>query len=254
MINFFRKIRKQLADDNKPLKYMRYALGEIVLVVIGILIALSINNWNENRKESISKEQLVRDLILELETAKSSLTLAIQKADLSVTYGALFLEIVGENDITIPVDSIKFLAEKSIDKLLYKLTLSAYDESKSSGRLSLLENHAILREYSELFADLEDYTQHFTVGFQIYYTESMWDFRKKYGTHLVLYSRPEDVPKQFRVSDEEYRKIVLDPIVYGTVDNFTTLNGSILESLQRLNRSITNVISLLEEYKNDHQQ
>jgi len=49
MINFFRKIRKKLADDNKPLKYMRYAIGEIVLVVIGILIALSINNWNESR-------------------------------------------------------------------------------------------------------------------------------------------------------------------------------------------------------------
>ena len=51
MINFFRKIRKQLADDNKPLKYLGYAIGEIVLVVIGILIALQINNWNEERKE-----------------------------------------------------------------------------------------------------------------------------------------------------------------------------------------------------------
>ena len=47
MINFFRRIRKQLADDNKPLKYARYAIGEIVLVVVGILIALQINNWNE---------------------------------------------------------------------------------------------------------------------------------------------------------------------------------------------------------------
>ncbi len=50
MINFFRKIRKKLADDNKPLKYLRYAIGEIVLVVIGILIALQINNWNEGKK------------------------------------------------------------------------------------------------------------------------------------------------------------------------------------------------------------
>ncbi len=53
MIPFFRKLRKQLADDNKPLKYLRYAIGEIVLVVIGILIALSINNWNEYRKERL---------------------------------------------------------------------------------------------------------------------------------------------------------------------------------------------------------
>jgi hypothetical protein len=50
MIPFFRKIRKKMADDNKPLKYMRYAIGEIALVVIGILIALQINNWNEERK------------------------------------------------------------------------------------------------------------------------------------------------------------------------------------------------------------
>ena len=54
MIPFFRKIRKKMADDNRPLKpawpagrYMRYAIGEIVLVVIGILIALQINTWNE---------------------------------------------------------------------------------------------------------------------------------------------------------------------------------------------------------------
>ena len=40
-----------MADDNRPLKYMRYAIGEIVLVVIGILIALQINNWNEDQKE-----------------------------------------------------------------------------------------------------------------------------------------------------------------------------------------------------------
>ena len=42
MIPFFRKTRKKMADDNKPMKYMRYAIGEIALVVIGILIALSI--------------------------------------------------------------------------------------------------------------------------------------------------------------------------------------------------------------------
>jgi len=46
MIPFFRKIRKKFADDNKPLKYLRYAIGEIVLVVIGILIALS-NNYSK---------------------------------------------------------------------------------------------------------------------------------------------------------------------------------------------------------------
>jgi len=51
MIKFFRKIRQNLLMENKTGKYLKYAIGEIVLVVIGILIALQINNWNEERKD-----------------------------------------------------------------------------------------------------------------------------------------------------------------------------------------------------------
>jgi hypothetical protein len=51
MIKFFRKIRQKLLSENKFSKYLIYAMGEIVLVVIGILIALSLNNWNEERKD-----------------------------------------------------------------------------------------------------------------------------------------------------------------------------------------------------------
>jgi hypothetical protein len=67
MINFFRKIRKKLADDNKPLKYMRYAIGEIVLVVIGILIALQINNWNQIEKSKSESNRLLIVLKQDLE-------------------------------------------------------------------------------------------------------------------------------------------------------------------------------------------
>jgi hypothetical protein len=67
MIPFFRKIRKKMADDNKPLKYARYAVGEIVLVVIGILIALSINNWNENRIASKEEIHMLKALKIGLE-------------------------------------------------------------------------------------------------------------------------------------------------------------------------------------------
>lgn len=51
MINFFKKIRQDLLMENKTGKYLKYAIGEILLVVIGILIALQANNWNEDRKD-----------------------------------------------------------------------------------------------------------------------------------------------------------------------------------------------------------
>ncbi len=62
MIKFFRKIRYDLMDKNKTGKYLKYAIGEIILVVIGILIALSINNWNENRKSKRVADEIYRNL------------------------------------------------------------------------------------------------------------------------------------------------------------------------------------------------
>ena len=54
MIKFFRQIRKTLINQNNMGKYFKYAIGEILLVVIGILIALQINIWNEQKKEQKS--------------------------------------------------------------------------------------------------------------------------------------------------------------------------------------------------------
>ena len=72
MIKFFQHIRKAMINENRVSKYMLYAIGEIVLVVIGILIALQINSWNQlrqqNNQEKIYLEDLKRDLIFDIET------------------------------------------------------------------------------------------------------------------------------------------------------------------------------------------
>ncbi len=62
MIKFFKKIRQDLLSEGKIGKYLKYAIGEIILVVIGILIALSINNWNENQKTAIRETQIYLEL------------------------------------------------------------------------------------------------------------------------------------------------------------------------------------------------
>lgn len=67
MIKFFRKIRQELLTENKFSKYMLYAVGEIILVVIGIMIALQINGLNESRKDRIKERIILNDLAKNIE-------------------------------------------------------------------------------------------------------------------------------------------------------------------------------------------
>lgn len=73
MIKFFREIRQQLLSENQFSKYLLYAIGEIVLVVIGILVALQIDDWNENRKENLVENELIEVLITDLESRKAEI-------------------------------------------------------------------------------------------------------------------------------------------------------------------------------------
>lgn len=68
MIRFYRKIRHSLLSDGKNGKYIKYAAGEIVLVVIGILIALQINNWNENRKANRKELLFLKEFVVSITT------------------------------------------------------------------------------------------------------------------------------------------------------------------------------------------
>lgn len=67
MIKFFRKIRQNLISEGKTVKYLKYAFGEILLVVIGILIALQVNNWNTDRIEQAQIKVYAKLLISDLE-------------------------------------------------------------------------------------------------------------------------------------------------------------------------------------------
>src|SRR5688572_29968044 len=71
MIKFFQKNRLKALSGEKLSNYLLYAVGEIVLIVIGILIALQISNWNEIRKEQRSESQLIDVLIADLKLKKS---------------------------------------------------------------------------------------------------------------------------------------------------------------------------------------
>ena len=151
MINFFRKIRKQLADDNKPLKYMRYAFGEILLVVVGILIALQINNWNTNKQETKELHNHLKNIQNNLRGDLISLEEARIFRDSSLSYSQTYLRIANKDEITIDDFS---MIENSEYKAYYDLNFeprtSGFETLKNSGSIGKLSGtkiEASLNEY-----------------------------------------------------------------------------------------------------------
>ena len=105
MIKFFRKIRRQLVSENKFSKYLIYAIGEIVLVVIGIFIALQLNNWNEIRKESNAELELYNSILEDLKSEFNGTEADINNA---VQYDLLHKHIYNEINGKVPSDPDKF--------------------------------------------------------------------------------------------------------------------------------------------------
>lgn len=182
MIKFFRKIRENLLMENLPAgqagktgRYFKYAIGEIVLVVIGILIALSINNWNENRIKKASVNLYLKNLAANI----ASDTLVMNHLDtvhLTRYYSLQYLlEQSGETkydpkkegfkpppftsnyiwDKPIPVayDSLFIhLAFKWSQRLVNQnINTSVIDEIKSTGMFSQIENNALKENINEYY-------------------------------------------------------------------------------------------------------
>ncbi len=91
MIKFFRKIRQNLLSESKTGKYLKYAIGEIVLVVIGILIALSINNWNENKKNVNQARKHLETIKLNLEDDIKQAENLLAETETTIEYTNTFL-------------------------------------------------------------------------------------------------------------------------------------------------------------------
>jgi len=114
MIKFFRKIRQNMIKENRVSKYMLYAIGEIVLVVVGILIALQINNWNENKKERHEEFLALKSLHSEFIESRTLFNESQRHNKIIFNGMKYLLKILDENQINESlVDSIYFHLDKS---------------------------------------------------------------------------------------------------------------------------------------------
>ena len=144
-----------MADDNKPLKYIRYAIGEIVLVVIGILIALSINNWNkakiEHQKEQVYLANIKRDLQHQL----VSIELQLKEEQKYLEKVQPFLNNYNQNHV-IKLDSITTRNLSSVtSRKTFVRTDPTYTDLISSGNIDILKDISFKNKLIEYYQNLE---------------------------------------------------------------------------------------------------
>lgn len=151
MTNFFRRIRKKLADDKKPIKYVRYAIGEIILVVIGILIALQINNWNEHNKLEAEEIEMLNDFKTSLETDLININRNIIRGNIAKSSMEIILNHL-EGDLGYS-DSLKLHFSNITDTWTSELNASVFESLKSEG-LTLISNKELRHDSVILYDDL----------------------------------------------------------------------------------------------------
>ncbi len=129
-MKIFRNVRQKLAAENKVMAYLRYAIGEIVLVVIGILIALQVNNWNERRKDSKFEDEILTLIDQNLEQDSVSLSSELSNAKLAIHLTDRLLEQVKLKNYN---DSLNYWMGKIICFERFRSQSSAYEMLKAKG-------------------------------------------------------------------------------------------------------------------------
>ena len=244
MIKYFRKIRQKLLTENKFSKYLLYAIGEIVLVVIGILIALQINNWNEKQKEqklaNVYYCRILDDFKLDKELIENSQN---QVTD-HISYGKqLIIDLHKSNKGKHELlnDWLKVIRLEP-----YVPRKFAFDDLTSSGNLKLISDLELKNSLAEYYANLENILMHINQNRE----------------ELVRRSYPKN-PVEFGIQEFDYLNTTLGTEVLNLLpendwihdkenNNFLDFQNNVIFSLAMLDRHKQHLDRIAEEMELPH--
>jgi len=247
MIKFFRHIRKSLLMENKTGKYLKYAIGEIVLVVIGILIALQINNWNENRLEKLEELQLLENIKVDFEQTIEELEGMNSNRQIILNSNYALTDIKTTGD---------FSNTKKIDTLIGNTFIVPTFNGKSgslmvllnSGKINLLKNESLKKILFAWPSEVEDMTEG-EIDSKLLTNQSYIPLIRKYGnvseiiqTSTMLPIKPKNRGSglisyyKALLNDKEFENLLYQLELYST-DNIQETNNLI-----KISESIINII------------
>jgi len=233
-----------MLSENKFSKYLIYAFGEIILVVIGILIALQINNWNENRKNSIKEQQYLRNLKQEIEQDTSIINRNFleryPKKIAVLNMGKAYYQ--GDY---IPKDTLQFLNDLGygnvFGNVIWSFNRTTYQQITNAGDFGIIKNdslRAAVLNYYNFLSGVDESSDGKPTGY-IDFTLSLAPFDQSNPDYISTFDKKLFMSK---VKTEEF---------YRLINQELSLAHNTKDAALRVNRRAEQLISLINLHLDD---
>jgi len=241
MIRFFRIIRQQLLSQSKFSKYILYAIGEIILVVIGILLALKVNNWNERQNNLKYEQSILQELKKEFESNCAQLEeKRFMRKDLVMNSASWLINLLDHQDSIVDLDTIHHHLSRTLIVPSYDPMISITTELINSGNLRLIQNEELrtkLTKWPNLANDfVRDEDEFVTFMYE------------HYMIFLIKNYRVRPLVNELQNDDNLYK------ILKTKKEDFDLMNKINTEELNQLfqNKEFENYLSIIMGFCNYH--
>lgn len=263
MFKLFNKIRMKTIAENKLGRYLKYAIGEIILVVIGILIALQINNWNIERNNNLQETQILKQLQKEFEANLTELNGKISMRNDMIYATERIVEIFEKGIQNTPLDTLLDYNMKLYLTPTFNASTGVTDELLSSGKLYLIRNQELKTYLTNWSGDIEKLVEMEMTLYDLSTDEIIpyiiKNFKRK---NLIKSKASQEIHKKFMMGDakepnfrgvlkkEEFEKFYRDNVM----ENFAITVGDFAYYGNRqssgIKKRIEDILSIIQEELN----
>jgi hypothetical protein len=246
MLRLFSSVRKSLIQGNNTLKYIKYAVGEILLIMVGIILALQFQNWNEGRKSEQQRRELIENLKADFQTNLMRLEEIIPVGVNSLEKTKLFLGIAGGDNSDLSLNELKTLAGEAYSGFRFRPTLPAYEAAITTGSIGLIGSP----ELNKLFIQFKQSDDTFQVTTNFSFQEANLgggtELRKQLGSWEIMGEfRLPNPPEAFNLSTQEYRNFIAQKEVYAVFENMLVFHALKLAALNEMKNYTEQILAAL---------
>ncbi|SEE41107.1 DUF6090 family protein [Polaribacter dokdonensis] len=209
MLHLFKKIRQKLLVEKRLSNYIFYAIGEVFLVVIGILLAIQFSNWNEKRNEVQKEIWYLDNIANDMFYQKETLLDLKNSFEKTLLLSQTILKDYYKNNSFENVDSLSFKLNQLMSTYKYPNIDNTYEELISSGKVSLIENYDLLTDIIDFYLNTDEVDFMFSTNEEQVFYEEVYSVLIKYSeVDISKFIESNDINK----SDIEIQNYILSEL------------------------------------------